>query len=95
MCFLPNFSTFTIHSIADTINNQKSGFEADGDPITFNDYVTGRFRPRSFNGTWWSENQIQWRDRAGNLVLWNVLTNQTEILVSAATVGLVSRFVLL
>ena len=79
--------TFT----ADT-NVKNEPFEPDGEPITFNDYILGRFRANSFNGTWWSANEIQWRDRANNLVLWNVLTNQTTVLVDSLYVGLISRY---
>ena len=49
------------------------------------------FSAKSFNGSWFSNNQIQWRDKENNLVLWNVNTNETTILVGADTVGQVSK----
>ena len=33
-------------------------------------------RSRSFNGTWWSANEIQWRDRANNLGSVHFFTEQ-------------------
>ena len=49
------------------------------------------FSAKSFNGSWFSNDQIQWRDKENNLVLWNVDTNETTILVGADTVGQVSK----
>ena len=61
-----------------------------GEPITFDEFLGGKFRSKSFNGTWWTGNEIQWRDKEDNLVLWNVETNQTTVLVASDSVGLVS-----
>ena len=35
------------------------------DGITFEDYITGRFNAKYFNGSWWSENELQWKDQVG------------------------------
>ncbi len=64
---------------------------ADGDPITFDEFISSKFRAPSFNGTWWSGNEIQWQDEESNLVLFNVETNETSTLVAADTVGVVSN----
>jgi len=62
-----------------------------GEPITFDEFLSYEFSAKSFNGSWFSNNQIQWRDKENNLVLWNVNTNETTILVGADTVGQVSK----
>ena len=53
-----------------------------GDPITFDEFLSGTFRPKYYNGTWWSNNEIQWKDTDGNLVLFNIDTETVTILVS-------------
>ena len=35
------------------------------DGITFEDYITGMFNAKYFNGSWWSENELQWKDQVG------------------------------
>ena len=71
-------------------NNDNEPFVADGDPITFEEFITSKFSPSYFNGSWWSSRELQWRDEANNLVVWNVETEETSLLVSSETVGLVS-----
>ena len=31
--------------------------------ITFEEYITGKFSAKYFNGSWWSENELQWKDQ--------------------------------
>ncbi len=57
----------------------KQGLE----PITFDDYINGRYSYKLFNGTWWSNTEIQWTDEHGNLVLWDMTVGSVSILVSA------------
>ena len=71
-------------------NEEGKPFVADGDPITFEEFITSKFSPSYFNGSWWSSRELQWRDEANNLVVWNVETEETSLLVSSDTVGLVS-----
>ena len=33
---------------------------------------------RGFNGSWWSDEELQWRDLEGNLVTWDFTNNQTS-----------------
>ena len=33
------------------------------DAITLDDYLTGAFSAEFFNGSWWSENELQWQDK--------------------------------
>ena len=35
------------------------------------------FSSRFFNGSWWSDGELQWKDGEGNLVTWDIRTNQT------------------
>ncbi|TRY63634.1 hypothetical protein TCAL_00828 [Tigriopus californicus] len=56
--------------------------KADGDPLAFDDIIQGKFYARTFNGKWWSDNEIQYKNSDGDLVLWNVETNTTKVLVS-------------
>ena len=75
---------------ADTQSETEDAFKAEGEPITFEEFITNQFYPTYFNGTWWSANEIQWSDPSENLVLWNVETQETSELVSSETVSLVS-----
>jgi len=77
-------------SITLTADQSNGGFVPSGDPITFEDYITAKFSARRFNGTWWSNDQLQWRDQDSNLVAWNIKSEETSIIVSSDTVSLVS-----
>ena len=35
------------------------------------------FSSRFFNGSWWSDGELQWKDGEGNLVTWDIQTYQT------------------
>lgn len=50
--------------------------------VTWEEAMSGAFRAKNFNGSWWGPEEIQWQDAEGNLVLWNVNTNGTTVLVS-------------
>ena len=41
------------------------------------------FSARFFNGSWWSDSELQWADSEGNLVVWDIAANTTRVLVSA------------
>ena len=47
---------------ADTQSETEDAFKAEGEPITFEEFITNQFYPTYFNGTWWSANEIQWSD---------------------------------
>jgi len=53
-----------------------------GDAITFEDFISRSFSAKTFNGSWWSNSELQWKDKEGNLVTWDINTNETTILVS-------------
>lgn len=55
--------------------------------VTFDDFLSNKYRAKVFNGTWYSPNEIQWRDANGDLVLWNVETYQTKPLVTGIPEG--------
>ena len=82
--------TITLTADRSRLTEDGDGFVADGEPITFNEFIRYSFYPGYFNGSWWSASELQWSNSKGNLVLWNVLTGETTDLVSAETVGLVS-----
>lgn len=54
----------------------------DGRPsISLEDVLDGSIFPHGFNGTWEGDDRILYRDRFGNVLLFNVLTNETTVLV--------------
>jgi len=57
-------------------------YKAPSDAISFEEFISRSFSAKSFNGSWWSNTELQWKDKAGNLVTWDITTNQTTILVS-------------
>ena len=73
-------------------------YQATGEGITFEEFITRKFSAKTFNGSWWSNDELQWKDKVmtvfyllmyffisfqeGNLVTWNIHTNTTTILVS-------------
>merc|ERR1712223_234146 len=52
------------------------------DAITFEEFINREFSSKTFNGSWWSDTELQWKDTEGNLVTWDLTTNETTILVS-------------
>jgi len=56
--------------------------QAPDDAITFDEFVSNSFAAKTFNGSWWSNSELQWKDEQGNLVTWDINTHQTTILVS-------------
>lgn len=49
---------------------------------SFNDFMRYTYYPRSFNGTWVSDNEILFRDQWGGISLTNVATSETQTVVS-------------
>ncbi|XP_074601842.1 prolyl endopeptidase FAP-like [Brevipalpus obovatus] len=43
--------------------------------IEMNDFLSGEFYPRQFNGTWLSGKELMYRDEINNLLIWNVDQN--------------------
>jgi len=50
--------------------------------VTFEEFISGELNPKRWAGSWWSEFKLQWKDTEGNLVTWDLRTNETEVLVS-------------
>ena len=86
--------TLSITLTADNNRNAEAApfVSTAGEPITFDEFLNYEFTAKSFNGSWYNDTMLQWRDRENNLVLWNVNTNETTILVGADTVGQISKF---
>ena len=57
----------TTYRVASLLNN-KINFSAESDAFSFEDFITGSFSAQSFNGSWWSANQLQWSDKVGPIV---------------------------
>jgi len=66
----------------DTQDYQQYNREVSEDAITFEDFISRSFSAKTFNGSWWSSSELQWKDKDGNLVTWDIHTNETTILVS-------------
>ena len=62
-----------------------------GEPISFTEYITGYFSYKLFNGTWWSNTEVQWKDDQGNLVLWDLTVGEVSILVPAEQLSSLGR----
>jgi len=61
----------------------------DSGAITFDEVISGAFSAKGFNGSWWNTYELQWKDTEGNLVTWDLRTNETSVLVSE---GLLTSF---
>ena len=57
-----------------------AGSSSEGDPVTFEEALSGELRPKTFEGTWWSDEEIQTTDGDGNLILWNVATGERTVM---------------
>jgi len=57
-------------------------YKAADDAISFDDFISRSFSAKYFNGSWWSDTELQWKDKDGNLVTWDFTTYETTILVS-------------
>ena len=44
-------------------NRKNSGGKVAADAITFDEFLNGDFAAKSFNGSWWSETELQWKDQ--------------------------------
>lgn len=69
-----------------------AGDTFDRRPVTYDELLGGKFRPKGFSGTWWSSDHsyVLASPDTGDLVLWDVETNQTSTLVSKATIDAAS-----
>ena len=54
--------------------------------ITLGDVVNKTYAARTFNGTWFSADEIQWEDPEGRLQLFNTRTRSTKPLVTSSKV---------
>ncbi|XP_055931792.1 inactive dipeptidyl peptidase 10-like isoform X2 [Argiope bruennichi] len=56
-----------------------------GEKIRLSDIVQDKFKPRLFNGSWISGDEIEYRDKDGNLVIYSVKTKSSKILLENVT----------
>lgn len=71
--------------------SSSSALVANTDAITFEDFLSGEFTAKFFNGSWWSDTELQWKDQAGNLVSWNIESHETTVIVSQDLLASVSE----
>lgn len=60
--------------------------------ISLEEWLSGSLSPKSFNGTWISGDEILYRDETGNLLIYNVSSNTTKILLDSNNPALLSSF---
>ncbi len=58
----------------------KINFSLESDAFSFEDFITGSFSAKTFNGSWWSANQLQWSDKVGP-ILYNPIVDTNSVLV--------------
>ena len=47
----------------DTQDYQQYNREVSEDAITFEDFISRSFSAKTFNGSWWSSSELQWKDK--------------------------------
>ncbi|XP_070531389.1 venom dipeptidyl peptidase 4 isoform X6 [Cardiocondyla obscurior] len=60
--------------------------------ISLEEWLSGSLSPKSFNGTWISGDEILYRDEIGNLLIYNVSSATSEILLDSGNPDLLSSF---
>ncbi|XP_050453792.1 venom dipeptidyl peptidase 4-like isoform X5 [Cataglyphis hispanica] len=60
--------------------------------ISLEEWLSGSLSPKSFNGTWISGNEILYRDEIGNLLIYNVSSATSKILLDSNNPALLSSF---
>ena len=46
--------------------------EVSGDAITFEDFISGSLSTKTFNGSWWSTSELQWKDKVDYCVVYGL-----------------------
>ncbi|XP_011688871.1 PREDICTED: prolyl endopeptidase FAP-like [Wasmannia auropunctata] len=60
--------------------------------ISLEEWLSGSLSPKSFNGTWISGDEILYRDEIGNLLIYNVSSAASKILLDSSNPDLLSSF---
>ncbi|XP_012141097.2 venom dipeptidyl peptidase 4 isoform X2 [Megachile rotundata] len=60
--------------------------------ISLEEWLAGSLSPKSFNGTWISGNEILYRDEAGNLLIYNVVSRKPRKILDSNNNALMSSF---
>ena len=53
----------------ETQNYSHTDDKAPGDAITFEDFISRSFSAKTFNGSWWSNSELQWKDKVWKFVI--------------------------
>ncbi|XP_036148733.1 venom dipeptidyl peptidase 4 isoform X5 [Monomorium pharaonis] len=60
--------------------------------ISLEEWLSGSLSPKSFNGTWISGDEILYRDEIGNLLIYNVSSATSKIMLDYSNPSLLSSF---
>ncbi|KAK9703462.1 Trypsin [Popillia japonica] len=61
-------------------------------PVTLENFLEGKLSPKSFNASWTSNHALFYRDETGSIVLYNVATNSTDIVLPHTWTYLMNGF---
>ncbi|XP_071039805.1 inactive dipeptidyl peptidase 10-like [Parasteatoda tepidariorum] len=64
---------------------KKKGDGIPGDRIKLNEIIQDTFDPRRFNGSWISDDQLEFRDKNGHLVMYSVRTKSSKVILENTT----------
>ena len=71
-----------LRSVAEALVRRSNGSDGavkdDRNKINFHDYLSYKFYPKSFNGSWISDTEIMYLNQFGSLVIYNVETRDTQ-----------------
>lgn len=75
-----------------TDNGNSSPVVQDGDPITLEDFLTGKLVARDFSGAWSAGGKIISRDEVGQVLSYDPVTNVTSVLLGSNNEELLQGF---
>ncbi|EAT37053.1 AAEL010912-PA [Aedes aegypti] len=73
-------------------NGDKSPIVSGGDPITLEDFLTGKLSARGFNGAWSPSGKVISRDDVGRVLAYDPATNETKTLLDEKHEDLLQGF---
>lgn len=73
-------------------NGDNSPIVSGGDPITLEDFLTGKLSARGFNGAWSPSGKVISRDDVGRVLAYDPATNETKTLLDEQHEDLLQGF---
>ena len=55
-----------LNNDGETAPSRNTYFAQAEDAITFEEFINSEFSAKTFNGSWWSETELQWKDTVKN-----------------------------